>query len=240
VQEIAAIPFHDFVEQSLKTLRAAAVYTLRVAHPLSVTTDVFFFFVASCWNKIQHRARTVLDLYPLESLAWTPALSEMNILPTKIAIHGEITRLVLLRVEVPSQQNEFEFNGSVAGRWWKALLILLKQLFTCSLGELSQRSVAAYVGLSSTTHRLLESMPTTFWAIPSLSVHLKKVRKGKGDRLNEFREPNSMSVVTPTPTTVPLPETEEGENEEEDMLTAGKLYYQHAVPPLIFIYLYFI
>ncbi|KAJ7931246.1 hypothetical protein B0H13DRAFT_1858098 [Mycena leptocephala] len=65
-------------------------------------------------------------------------------------------------------------------------------------------------------------MPTTFWAIPSLSVHLKKVRKGKGDRLNEFRELNSMSVVTPTSTTAPLPETEEGENEEEDMLTADR------------------
>jgi hypothetical protein len=231
LEEIAVTPFHDFVEASLTILRAAAVYTLRVNDPVSVTTDVVLFFVAACWDKIQHRARAVLELYPLESLAWTPALSEMNLPSTKIIIQDQLAQQVLLRAEVPSQNNEFDFNGNVTGRWWKALLMLLKELLACSLEELSQDSAATFAGFSHPIHQMLNSMPTTFWAIPSLSVHLKKARKGKGDRLNKFCELNSMSVVTPT---------EEGENKEEAMLTAGKLYYQHDVPPLISIYLYFI
>jgi hypothetical protein len=152
----------------------------------------------------------------------------MNLPSTKIIIHNQTAQQALLQAEVPSQHNEFDFNGNVAGRWWKALLMLLKALLTWSREELSQRSAATFAGLSNAIHQMLNSMPTTFWAIPSLSVHLKKARKGKGDRLNKFCEPNLMSVVTPT---------EEGENEEEAMLTAGKLYYQHDVPPLISIYL---
>ncbi|KAJ7908288.1 hypothetical protein B0H13DRAFT_2016941, partial [Mycena leptocephala] len=197
LEEIAVTPFHDFVEASLTILRAAAVYTLRVNDPVSVTTDVVLFFVAACWDKIQHRARAVLELYPLESLAWTPALSEMNLPSTKIIIQDQLAQQVLLRAEVPSQNNEFDFNGNVTGRWWKALLMLLKELLACSLEELSQDSAATFAGFSHPIHQMLNSMPTTFWAIPSLSVHLKKARK----------------VVTPT---------EEGENEEEAMLTADR------------------
>ncbi|KAJ6589142.1 hypothetical protein B0H19DRAFT_231795 [Mycena capillaripes] len=129
-----------------------------------------------------------------------------NVAPTEVLIENGAAHDTLRRANIPSEQNQFQFNGNVAGHWWKALLILFEELVACCLEDLSQETVAAFAGLSSTIHQLLQSLPTAFWAIPSLGVHLKKVRK----------------VGAPVPGTAPLAETEGVESEEEDLLAADK------------------
>ncbi|KAJ7709627.1 hypothetical protein B0H17DRAFT_1190814 [Mycena rosella] len=169
----------DFVPESLKILRAAAV---RVAHSTPETAAeieeaVCLYFLSACLPKVQRRIHTLTRAYDLPKLwKWEPTAADLNTPDSTVNIVDPGLQSILGKSGVASEGHVFHFNGGNVLCWWQALLKFLN--IFCKILATRPGPLKLLCTASTTLHQLVTHIPRQLWAMKSLGYHLQSCLKG--------------------------------------------------------------
>ncbi|KAF8214981.1 hypothetical protein K438DRAFT_1954988 [Mycena galopus ATCC 62051] len=182
--------FEHYVTLSLRLLRSgAACIRASPSSASEIAIPVYRFFVQACFQKIKARFNGMKRHYPLDALRdWRPIGSELETIPSsevKIT-HSAIQKLL---VDAQGANNLFRFDSSTATLWWGALVELLLKMGQFVNGPQSNEDKAdAVAALSEMLHKFITVIPSVFWRLPSLVVHLHNCRRSKPEHMDDEDE----------------------------------------------------
>lgn len=168
--------FQKYVFESLQLLRAAAS---RIKDNPSNGPDigdaVIFYFVASCWEKIQARYQLASSTYKLSALAsWTAA--DVHLLPNiTVEVKDQYVVRSMEAAGIPGTGGCFSFGPDTVARWWLVLVGLITKMGLC-LDKTKKKDVVQLATFSIALHSFLLQVPESLWTLGSLDLHLKACR----------------------------------------------------------------
>ncbi|KAJ7058129.1 hypothetical protein C8F01DRAFT_1371567 [Mycena amicta] len=194
--------FPDFVELSVRLLRAGGACFISAAHddPIrsQVAEEVVMFFVKSCFPKIKARFDAIRHTYgELASLKdWTPVPND-SVEPTTTVFESpwiesifEDASIPFTFTEMPSRNltrrsvKSFTFNKDNASRWWGCLVDML----TLMGSAIETQDFTQIASISERIHRSLPLFPQALWRMDGLSTHLEMCRRSNENHQAESTE----------------------------------------------------